>query len=207
MDAEEKPAQARQAPGLVLHQIAAAADLEAERDKGLVVGLDGAQVAGAHPLGDGAGVLRAGLALAAGEALSGAVAGDPRGVDACATFSQRHDLEKAAGTPPHRGRSRPCHRACEFGDQSVERLRVVLDRAVEHDVACRVDAHRPVGHPGRVDADAYTDETVSLMVPPGMPRLACIALHSHRGHRVISGSIPGKRCGRLSDLNYRRQPA
>ena len=39
----------------------------------------------------------------------------------------------------------------------------------------------------RVDADAYPHGRVPLMPQRRTPGLACIALHSHRGHRVISG--------------------
>ena len=64
---------------------------------------------------------------------------------------------------------------------------VVLDRAVENNPACIVDTNRPMHDLGCVNSNAYRHLPPSSVPVPRIPRRACIALQSHRGHRVISG--------------------
>ncbi|MBL4559319.1 MAG: hypothetical protein JKP98_26670 [Rhodobacteraceae bacterium] len=66
-------------------------------------------------------------------------------------------------------------------DKAVDRLRVVLDRAVENDPALAIHRHRPMRDLRRVYANANLHRPASFPTGASVPRPACIALQSHRG--------------------------
>ena len=171
-----------------LDQRAPAADLEPQRDERVVVRQDRAQVARAHQVRDGARIPRVGLAFASRETLTGAVHRDAGRMHEGEALRQQDRLEETGAGAHH---VEPDHRlpaeAAQLGNQAVDRVGVVLDRAVENDPALSVNGHRPMCDLRSVNSDADPHTPPSLPALERMPRLACIALQSHRGHRVISG--------------------
>jgi hypothetical protein len=187
-DAAQEPTQAGQAAGLVLGQIAATTDLEPERDDRVLIRQDRAQIAGAHQLGDGARVPRIGLALAPREAMTGPVDRDARRMDEGKPFGQQHRLEETCERSHHvKADHHIAAETAQLRDQRVDPSGVVLDRAVENDLPAVIDRHGPMDRLGRIDPDAYLHCLASILSGLRRPRHADIALHSHRGHRVISG--------------------
>ena len=191
VDGVEQVAHAADAAGLVDHQIAAAADQEAEFDDRLVLGGDGAEVGGAQAelVGDDAGVLGIALGLAADAALAGAVDGEAGDVDEALAGGQQHGAEQGGDAAEQVDAEQALAAECgQLGGELADVVCGIEDLAVEQDAALRGDRGGPVDLLGGIDADADLHDLLRSVAPPMQrPLLAGNALNSDRSHRVISG--------------------
>src|SRR5690606_34547127 len=128
------------------------------------IGQDRPQGPGTDQLGDGARIARVGLALAAGEALSGPVDGDARHVDEAQPLGQEDGLQEAG---QRSGDVEPDHdvatEAAQVRDEALDRCLVVVDSAVEQNPRGWIESTGPVGLLG----DVYSNVNLH-----GGPRMA-----------------------------------
>jgi len=155
-DADQKIVQTRQALGLPVDQIAAPADQQADLEVEFAGRLDRAQIAaGADLVGDGAGIARVGLVLAAPGALAGAVDRQARDVNEGEAGRGEHRLGQAGDAADHI--QADADRAAELaklGDELRDLARRIGQLAVDPHDAIGVDRGHPMHLLGNVDPDA-----------------------------------------------------
>ncbi len=188
VNAAEQPSDAGDAAYVVLHQITASPHLQTQGDTGIIIGKDGPQITGAHKLGNGMGVAGIGLAFASGKALPSPVHGNTRRVNQGKSFGQKTCFDEARERANHINADYNISiQGVQVRNQGVDRIRIVLDRAVKNNPARFVNCNRPVNRFCRINSNTYLHLPTSRSLVARTPHRACIALHSHQGHRVISG--------------------
>ena len=196
-DADEQVVHACQALGLSLDQIAASADEQPDLEVDLGGGLDRAQIgAGANLVGDGAGVARVGLVLAADGALAGTVDGQARDVNQREAGCRQHGL-------------------CQAGDAAHD-VEADADGAARATASRSTSAAMAVGVFGSLRSIRTTPSasmavtqwiSLAMSIPTLMlhgalrrlkvrhPARAVVALHSDGSQSLISGrggmAVPG----------------
>src|SRR6266404_2700133 len=189
MDGRQELAQAGEAAGLVLDEIAPARNEDADSDRRVFIGGDRPQGGPrTHQLGDDAGITRVRFALAAGEAMAGAIDGDPRHMDEGQALGQQHGLQEGRDQALNVKTDCDSVELAQIGSKRVECLLCVVDGAIDQDARVLIDRANPMDVLG--DVDSHRDghvPSVKLVAVVCNPGLAGIALQSHRWHRVISG--------------------
>ena len=198
-DADQQVVQARQALGLRLDQVAAAADQQPDLEVELGGGLDRAQVgAGADLVGDGAGVARVGLVLAADRALAGAIDGQARDMNKRESGLGQHGFgEPGDAADDVEADADRATESAELAHQLGDGGRRVRQLAVELHDAEGVDRRDPVDVLGDVDSDA-DPHGASRWLQSRHPARAVVALPSDdpqspisgRGGVAVSGDLP-----------------
>ena len=147
--------QAAKAAGLLVNQVAAASDQETKLEVDLGAGLDRPQVvAGAHLVGDDAGVARVALGLAADRALAGPVYGQARHVDQAEAGRRQHRFGKAGDAADHvEADGDLALERAQLGDQRLDRVGLVRHRSIDEHRARVVDRRHPMRRLGDVDPD------------------------------------------------------
>lgn len=206
-DADKQVAHARQALGLRLHQIAAAADQQLDLEIDLGGRLDAAQVRpGSHLVSNGAGVARVGLILASNRALTGAVDGHAGHVNQVEPGLGQHGFGEACNAADDV--KADASRAAEGGQLPSQRRDLswrVQQLAVDLHDAIGIDGSGPVYLLG--DIDPYADpHDASWQLKVRHAAHAAFALHSDESPSLISGrggaAVPGNYL-----RSHRGQPA
>jgi len=189
MDRADEPAQPGDAPGLVLDQVAPTPDQDANGDRDLVIERHDPQVvARAHLFGYDAGVSGIGLGLAAGEANARAIDRDAGHVDELETRSDQRGFKK--GRDRAHDIQADHELAVDCAQLFTNRVDIVLGigkSLVDENARVLIDNANPVDVLGDVDSPEVPHAPSLTVAASCAARRAGTALHSHQGHRVISG--------------------
>lgn len=188
MDGAEELAQPGDAARLVVSKFAAAHDLQAQCDDGVVVWQDWPQGPGADKVGDGVCVARVRhLRSPPAKPCPARLTAMP------GTWTRRRPGPAPGGWPPGNSdpvMSRPITTALSrprrVGDETIDRGLIILDRPVEKNPGGVIESADPVRLLGDVYSNEYLHGGPLKAWRQRSPGLADIALHSHRGHRAIS---------------------
>ncbi len=189
VNAADKTAQTRNAPGLFLDKIAAASDQYPDSNGGLIIMLYRTQVrARARLFGNDTGILRIGLGFLVAKSVSSPVhryAGHVHELEAGRKQGRlqkgrdrSHDIETD---------SQVLAEFTQLANQVVDIFLRIGNGAIKMNICVCINNANPVKILGNIYTGKITHGASLKLVRSNAARFASIALHSHQGHRVISG--------------------
>ena len=187
-DADKQVSHAGKALGLRLHDVAATADQQPDLEIEFGSRLDLAQVrSGSDLIGNGAGVARVGLVLAADRALTSAIDSNTRHVDEREPSLGQHGFGQTCNAADDIQADADCAtQSGELVDQRRNIGRRVGQFAIDLHDAVGVDGSDPVDFFGDVNSDAGL-HGAPLQFVTRHPAHAVFALHSDGSQSLISG--------------------